>query len=187
MDIILHIQPFLYVWRKMKRFITIIALLIPILAVAVLAYSVVPGLSRIPYVGTAVKQAKRKAGVVVLFKSEKGLSERPMHYRYYTGGKWQAGEKLQDGLFETYSKTGHYGALKHCRLDGIISMHLYFEVMRGHVKNIKEGRDFKLLKKHFIQSHSNNKVVDSVEFSFYAPDTVAHKEAKLLLTIKDTP
>ncbi|MFP9116004.1 hypothetical protein ACLI1A_18850 [Flavobacterium sp. RHBU_3] len=161
--------------------------MIPILAIAILVYSVVPGFSRIPYVGPAVKQAKLNSGIMVLFMSEKGLTQSPIYYRYYTDGKWQAREKLMDSLFETYSKTGYYGALKHCRLDGAISRNLYHEVKAGRIENIEEKRIFMLLKKHFIQSHSNNKVVDSVEFSFYAPDTISHKEMKLLLTIKDTP
>lgn len=160
--------------------------MVPVLAIAVLSYSVVPGFPRIAYVGPAIKYIKKHAGILVLFKKEKGLSELPVIYSYYANGAWHEYGEIQVELFDRYCKTGNYGTLKHCWMDGALKSDVYYRAYDTDVAKIKESKNYRILKTHMVTFHSNNTMPDSVKFSFYTPKVVNVKERELVLTFKDT-
>lgn len=164
----------------MKRFISLSTLTALLLFFGTLLYVMVPGFSAIPKLGPGIKKIRKNTGTGVLFDRESSVVSREVVYRFYKNGSWKSWEKMQEPLYEEYSTTGNYAALKHCRLEGNLIYFLYRSAEVNGAEKMKKIRFYRQFMSHLLLAHNEGAKPDSVQVAYYYLDNNAHNRLPLI-------
>ena len=170
----------------MKRFVTIITICVFLGYILMTMAVVTPNLFKKSYIRKTTNKVKYGIGIGVLFDRPNTLVGKSVTYRFYQHGAWQKNQQLLEPLFEEYSTTGNFAALKHCRLDAHLVRKIH--TVSKHSGNTKmfKSNAFAAFKDHLLYSHNNKIKPDSIEVYYYI-ENFETNSMDLLLKFKCKP